>query len=89
MVGVDGVVVVPVDIAVDGCDIGCDVATGGEVSVGKIEGLGSGVHWNRVGVGILWVITFFGHFFLNTSESFSHVSLSPLGKAFHQRCATE
>jgi hypothetical protein len=90
------VVVVAVDVADDGCDAaidacdaGCDDTTGGEVSVEETVGLGSEMHWSEVGVGILGVVTFFGHFFSNTSESFSHVSLSPLGKAFHQRCASE
>jgi hypothetical protein len=96
VVAVEGVGIVAVDIAINGCDTaiddrdaGCDIATGGEVSVGKMLGLGSGVHCNEVGVGILRVVAFFGHFFSNTSESFSHVSLSPVGKAFHQRCASE
>jgi hypothetical protein len=53
------VVVVTVDIADDGsdmavdmCDIGCDEGLGGEVSVGRMEGLGLGMSWSELWVGL-------------------------------------
>ena len=42
------VVVDGCDIAVDACDIDCDEGTGGKVSVGNMEGLGSGISWNEL-----------------------------------------
>ena len=91
--GVDEVgraVVVVVDVVVDGCvvaldvcDVGCDEGVGGEVSVGKTEGLGSGMSWS-VGLG---VIPFLGHSFSNASQRCSQVSFCVAGRALHHRSA--
>jgi hypothetical protein len=96
VVGVGRMVVVVADIVVDGCDvavdtcdIGCDEGVGGEVSVGKTEGMDLGVDWNEVGVGILGVVAFFGQFASKASEKIPQDSFFSSGRVLHHRSASE
>jgi hypothetical protein len=93
VVGVGGVVMIIVDVVVDGCDmavdvcdVGCDEGTGGEVSVENMEGMGSGMSWSELEVG-LGVIPFLGHSFSNASQRCSHVSFCVAVRFLHHKSA--
>jgi hypothetical protein len=89
VVAVGGVVVVMVDVAVDECDTICDVVTKGGVPVGETVTLGSGMSSSELGVGILRVIAFVSHSFLNATQRCSQVSSCVIGRALHHRSASE